>query len=229
MRQHRTSACLMYHDCWTFREALFGGRTRFRRDLVHGSATGLFGFVATTVRRERGVMASTGCRSIMVRRSTVRRDYGAPGLRHTGVHDCLGVCGAPGLRCTGSTVHWDPRLPWRLWCAGTSVRRDFGAPGLRCAGTSVHRGDKFSGEHPRAPRFPAQVGTTCGARRPGSSDRASRSCRVSRQNPPRAPSSAGPGSGGNHPCPSPAALREQLRGYQRRTQRLALSGPEYFC
>ena len=177
-------------------------RTRFRGDLEHGSATGLFGFVATTVRMERGAMASTGCRSIMVRRSTVRRDFGAPGLRHT----------------LASTI-----------VLASAVRRDFGAPGLRCAGTSVHRGDKFSGEHPRAPRFPAQVGTTCGARRPGSSDRASRSCRVSRQNPPRAPSSAGPGSGGNHPCPSPAALREQLRGYQRRTQRLALSGPEYFC
>ena len=109
-------------------------RTRFRGDLEDGSATGLFGFVATTVRMERGAMASTGCRSIMVRRSTVRRDFGAPGLRHTlastiflasavrrdfgalgprytGIHDCPGVCGAPGLRC-----------------AGTSVRRDFGAP-----------------------------------------------------------------------------------------------------
>ena len=100
-------------------------RTRFRGDLEHGSATGLFGFVATTVRVEHGVMASTGCRSIMVRRSTVRRDFGAPGLRHTlastivlasavrrdydalglrytGIHDCRGVCGPPGLRCAGT-------------------------------------------------------------------------------------------------------------------------------
>ena len=214
MRQHRTSACLMYHDCWTFREALFGGKDsipgrsggrlrdralRICRDYsAHGTRrNGIYRLSEYHGSPEYG---APGLRhtlaSTIVLASAVRRDYDALGPRYTGIHDCLGVCGAPGLRC---------------------------------AGTSVHRGDKFSGEHPRAPRFPAQVGTTCGARRPGSSDRASRSCRVSRQNPPRAPSSAGPGSGGNHPCPSPAALREQLRGYQRRTQRLALSGPEYFC
>ncbi len=180
------------------------------------------------------------------------RDYSAHGTRRNGIYRLSEYhgspeYGAPGLRCAGTSVrrdfgtHWRQRLSWRLRCAGTSVhwvygtlgstivlasavRRDFGAPGLRCAGTSVHRGGKFSGEHPRAPRFPAQVGTTCGARRPGSSDRASRSCRVSRQNPPRAPSSAGPGSGGNHPCRSPAARREQLRGYQRRTSALPSRG-----
>ena len=202
-------------------------RTRFRGDLEHGSATGLFGFVATT-RLQCAWNAAQW---------------------HLPV---VGVSWFAGVRCAGTSVrrdfgtHWRPRLSWRLRCAGTTVhwvhgtlgsttalasavRRDFGAPGLRCAGTSVHRGDKFSGEHPRAPTFPAQVGTTCGARRPGSSDRASRSCRASRQNPPRAPSSAGPGSGGNHPCSSRAALQERLRGYQRRTQRLALSRPEYFC
>ena len=56
----------------------------------------------------------------------------------------------------GTPVHWRPRLPWRLRCAGTTVRRvsgtlaptiavastvrrDYGAPGLRCAGTTVRR------------------------------------------------------------------------------------------
>ena len=142
-------------------------RTRFRGDLEDGSATGLFGFVATTVRMERGAMASTGCRSIMVRRSTVRRDFGAPGLRHTlastivlasavrrdfgalgprytGIHDCPGVCGAPGLRC-----------------AGTSVRRDFGAPGLRCteatssaASTHGRPGSPHRSEQRAAPAVP---------------------------------------------------------------------------
>ena len=182
--------------------------TRFRGVLEHGSATGLSGFVATTVRMERGVMASTRCRSIMVHRSTVRRDYGAPGLR-----------------CMGSPVHWYLRLLWRLRCAGTTVRRDYGAPGLRCT-----EADKFSGEHPRAPRFPAQVGTTCGARRPGSSDRASRSCRVSRQTPPESSIFGGSWIRREPPLPpSPAGLRDHLRGCQRRAQRHVLSGPEYFC
>ena len=163
-------------------------------------------------------MASTGCRSIMVRRSTVRRDFGAPGLRcagtsaHTGVNDCLGVCGAPGLRYTGSTVHWDPRLSWRLRCAGTAVRRDFGAPGLRCteatsSAASTHRrpGSPHRSEQRAAPAVPVP--------RTGLLDLAASHGRT----PPRARSSSGPGSGGIHPCPSPAALREQLRGYQRRT------------
>ncbi len=102
-------------------------RTRFRGDLEHGSATGLFGFVATTVRVERGVMASTGGRSIMVRRSTVRRDFGAPGLRHT-------------LASTIALASAVRRTSVRRVCGtlvstialASSVRRDFGAPGLRC-------------------------------------------------------------------------------------------------
>ena len=57
----------------------------------------------------------------------------------------------------GTPVHWRPRLPWRLRCAGTTVRRvygtlapkiavappvrrDYGAPGLRYTGAHDCRG-----------------------------------------------------------------------------------------
>ncbi len=225
MRQHRTSACLMYHDCWTFREALFGGK-----DSIPGRSGGRL--------RDRALRICRDYSAHGTRRNGIYRlseyhgspEYGAPGLRcagttaHTGVHDCLGVCGAPGLRCTGSTVHWDPRLPWRLRCAGTSVRRDFGAPGLRCteatssaASTHGRPGSPHSSEQRAAPAVPVP--------RTGLLDLA-----ASHGRPP--PESSIFGGSWIRREPPLSISGRPTRAAARLPaahQRLALSGPEYFC
>ena len=129
-------------------------------------------------------------------RTPVRRDYGAPGLRYTGTHDCRGIYGAPGLRCAGSPVHWRPRLPWRLRCAGTTVRRDYGtlaptiAVRVRCAGTTVRR--DYGAPRPAVPParasgapLPRTAWNNERRRPPWSSDRSLDPSRLGAERPPR--------------------------------------------
>ncbi len=124
--------------------------------------------VAPPVRRDYGApgLRYTGahdCRGV----------YGAPGLRYTGAHDCRGVYGAPGLRCTATTVHWRPRLP----CA-------CGAPGFRCAGTTVRRGQQFHRRGPAAPLLPPTAWNNERRRPPWYSDRSLDPSRLGAERPP---------------------------------------------